>query len=140
MKTGNIKIIFAPSFPSHSEHSDAQLCYIDCSATAFIGWIKAEYLTSFSSHYKFSSLLPVQNFIFKLVGGKNFSSKCIETILYDYDYISLQFLLYFSFDNPIIVPIYSFAVVQILRNLHENEFSVSIKAWVSIRQTACCSL
>jgi len=82
MKTSNIKINFAPSFRSHIEHSDAQLCYIDCSATAFISWIKAEYLTSFSSHYNFSSLLPVQNFMFKLLGGKNVSSKCTETILY----------------------------------------------------------
>jgi len=48
--------------------------------------------------------------------------------IFDYDYISLQFLLHFSFDNPILVPIHSFAVVLLIRKLHEHEFSVSKKA------------
>jgi len=49
----------------------------------------------------------------------------INYIIFDYEQIFLQFLLHFSFENTIIASICYFAVLQILRNLHENEFSDS---------------
>jgi hypothetical protein len=71
MKTIDMQIAFSSSFPSHSEHSDTQwrtvthsdtqLRYNEFSATAFISYIKTEFLASFLWQYNFSFLLGVKN-------------------------------------------------------------------------------
>jgi len=49
MKTIDIQIVFAPSFPLHTEHSDAKLWHIGCSPRGFIGYRQTEFWTSFTS-------------------------------------------------------------------------------------------
>jgi len=65
-------MVFASSFLSHSEHSDAQLWYIGCSATAFIGQRQTDSWTPFFKSVKFSFASSCAKFVFKFLGGHMF--------------------------------------------------------------------
>jgi hypothetical protein len=55
-----VNFFFAPSFPSHSEHSDVQLWYTCSSSRVLIRWSYREGWSSFSSQHNFSSFFVCQ--------------------------------------------------------------------------------
>ena len=85
--------MFVPSLPSHSEHSDVQLCYIGCSATVLLA--KDRFLDAVLKSVKFFFPSPCANFI--QISGWTQVLKEVQRhyLKFGSDKIPLKFLLYF---------------------------------------------
>jgi hypothetical protein len=72
--------VFAPSFPSHSEHSDTELWYILCSPNILLGNGRHDFRRCFQvCKYFLAFLFP--NWVFKLMAGQKISSNFSDNIL-----------------------------------------------------------
>ena len=140
MKTSDMLNVFEQSFPMHTEHSDAQLCYIGCSPTALL--TKDRHMPvrrlQVSTIFLRFFLNQISCTNFWLDGMFQASAQTLFDIRFRPNFLKCysEFPLY----NLTFVTIYCCTAVQTLCKINEQEFYWFGRNWFSIRQVARCSI